>query len=323
MKMIKNFTRDLSGFRNVSISSVSADIKVLPCDGSVLAMELEVSGFKSDVEIYEPKITENGDEIDFALFRHTSVITLGISSPRVNKGTIRIPRGVNLKFKNTSGDLTFKDVELTDFRVETVSGDVVILGKTFSSLSVKSTSGDVRISGTESDLGRFEFSSVSGDIGVKDLRFSEGSLKTTSGDIRLSGVPATVKTLELKTVSGDATVSYSARPSVRVEVSTVSGNIKTDARTNFSGKVASVSFNVGESPKSLLKFKSVSGDARFNFGDAEAQSVEMQNEGTEDDLKIFREIMDSKRATPEEIKELMLTTGYSEEEVENFMKDFE
>ncbi len=72
-----------------------------------------------------------------------------------------------------------------------------------------------------------------------------------------------------------------------------------------------------------MKFKSISGDATFNFGTAPIADENHTNKESQKDederLKIFEEILKSKRATKEEIKELMITLGYKAEEIEEFL----
>ncbi len=317
MREVKKFEKEITGVRNISFYSVSTDLKIVPSDEPKISIEAEVSGFKSDVENYEPKIKVYGDTVEVFLIKRSSISIFGISSPKVLRAEIHIPRSLTLKLETTSGDIYFDEIDLKNLLAKTVSGDITIYGGKVDSITINSTSGDVDISGILSPVNGISIHSVSGDIKLKRLNFSKAYFKTISGDVTALGVNPKTKSIEIKTVSGDANISYSSKPSIHIEFSTVSGDIQTDEGRHFSGKISSASFDIGSSPNSVLKFKSVSGDAKLNFGKGEsvkAQAVSNEN------LNIFKEIMNSKRATPEEVKELMLTLGYSQEDIDNFFR---
>lgn len=316
MKEIKKFEKELRGIQNVAFYAVSTDLKIISSDEPKISIKAEVSGFKNDVENYEPRVKMYGDTVEIFLSRRSSISIFGISSPKVLRAEVHIPRSVSFKAETTSGDVYFDEIDLKSLSVKTVSGDLTIYGGKTKSIAINSTSGDVDISGILSPLEDIAIHSISGDVKLKRLNFSKAYFKTVSGDITAFDVNPKTNSIEIKTVSGDAYISYSSQPSVHVEFSTVSGDIRADGERHFSGKVSSASFDIGNKPRSILKFKSVSGDAKFKFG--KDKSVKVQAEESDESMSIFREIIDSKRATPDEVKELMLTLGYSQEDIDNF-----
>ncbi len=318
MKEIKKFEKEMHGIQNIVLYAVSTDLKITPGEESKVAIKAEISGFKSDVENYEPRVKMYGDTVEISLSKRSSISIFGISSPKISRAEIHIPRSVSFKVETTSGDIYFDEIDLKNLAVKTVSGDQTIYGGKTESIMINSTSGDIDISGILSPLEDIAIHSVSGDIKLKQLSFSKAYFKTVSGDITAFDVNPKANSIEIKTVSGDASISYSSQPSVHVEFSTVSGDIQTDGERHFSGKISSASFDIGNKPKSVLKFKSVSGDAKFKFG--KDKSVRVQAEESDENLNIFRDIMDSKRATSDEVKELMITLGYSQEDIDNFFR---
>lgn len=318
MKEIKKFEKEIHGIQNVIFYTVSTDLKIIPIDEPKISIKTEVSGFKNDVENYEPEVKIYEDTIEILFSRRSSISIFGISSPKVLRAEIHVPRSVSLKVESTSGDIHFDEIDLKNLAVKTVSGDLTIYGGKTESIVFNSTSGDVDISGILSPLKDITIHSISGDVKLKQLNFSKAYFKTVSGDITALNVNPKADSVEIKTVSGDAYISYSSKPSVHIEFSTVSGDIQTDVGRHFSGKISSASFDVGKPPRSILKFKSVSGDAKFKFGKEE--SVKAQTEELDENMNIFREIINSKRATPDEVKELMTTLGYSQENIDNFFR---
>jgi DUF4097 and DUF4098 domain-containing protein YvlB len=150
---------------------------------------------------------------------------------------IRVPHGSDLSFRTASADVagngTFGEV-----RGKTASGDLTL--RTAATLRVESASGDVR---AEEVTGDAEVKTASGDVNLGhvggtvsasvvsgDLRIRAAangvSAGAVSGDIDLDAVER--GDIEVRTVSGDVTVGVRAGARVHVDVTTVSGDLRSD-----------------------------------------------------------------------------------------------
>ncbi len=330
MRETKKFEWDISA-QKLLVHSISADITVDRNLEKKISMEVELSGFKKEIEEYEPKVKNAGDKFEVDLFPHTAFFPDGFFAfgflkfgiLEVQKVYLKIPEGLSFRIETTSGDTIVNDLSFNELRLSSVSGDFKVNSKEMKSLFVKTVSGDIDIEDGSSKLEEMEVQSVSGDIKVVNLSFDQSSVKNTSGDVMLMNVKPEFKSLDVKTISGDFSISFISRPNVHVEIETVSGDVKSDAEILI-GKFAHGTFDVGK-PLSILKFKSVSGDATFKFGSESITDENYANKGSQKDederLKIFEEILKSKRATKEEIKELMITLGYKAEEIADFLSN--
>ncbi len=210
---------------------------------------------------------------------------------------------------------SFKKVEIT-----TISGDFNAQNIICEEMKAKSTSGDVKMEGL-SQMERIEIHSISGDIFLRNVHFLEGFIHSTSGDVKMMEILSDIKNLNVKTISGDVHLSYALQPKLHVEFSTVSGDINVNGRT-FKGKAKNMDFNIGKDPDSFLKFKSVSGDLKVDFKD-DKKEFNFDSSADNDIKSTLRDIMKEKKATAEEITELMEMMGYSKEEIKEFLKESE
>ncbi len=321
MKEIRKFEKDISKIKNIAFHMISTDLKIVPSDTSKISIEVELSGFKKDVEDYEPKVKVHGDTLDVSFIsnRSISISLFGATFPgvKVLRAKVGVPKLLSSTIETTSGDILVDNATLRKLKITSVSGDLRISSGEFKNVLLKSTSGDIDVLQTSSQIDDVEMQTISGDIQVKEVDFSKAYFKTVSGDVKVIHVNADMKSLEVKTISGDTEILYSSRPSIHVEFSTVSGNIQADGR-KLPLKMHNGSFDIGKNPRSILKIKSVSGDSKIDFGKGE--KIDFPKENPDENERIFKEILESKRATPDEVRELMITLGYSQEEVENFFE---
>lgn len=321
MKEIRNFEKDIPDIKSITLHMISTDLKIVSLDEPRISIEVELSGFKKDVEEYEPKVKVRGDMLDLSFISSGSIsISLfGATFPgvKVLRAKIGIPKFVSSTIETTSGDILVDNATLRKLKITSVSGDLRISTGEFKNVLLKSTSGDIDILQTSSRIDDVEIQTVSGDIQVKEVDFSKAYFKTVSGDIKATHVNASMGSLEIKTISGDTEISYSSRPSIHVEFSTVSGGIQADGR-KLPSKMHNGSFDIGKNPRSTLKIKSVSGDSKIDFGKGE--KIDFSKENSDENERIFKEILESKRATPDEVRELMITLGYSQKDVKKIFE---
>lgn len=178
---------------------------------------------------------------------------------------VSAPHGTSLSFTTASADVSSRG-RLGDVRGKTASGDVNV--PVAESIHVDTASGDLRIGDV---AGEAELRSASGDIKVGtvggtlnasvvsgDLRVAAapvgGAAAAVSGDIELGAV--TEGELSIRTVSGDVTVGVTKGSRVHVDVTTVTGDLKSDLDLEDAEPG-------GEGPYLDVRGKTVSGDLRL------------------------------------------------------------
>ena len=179
---------------------------------------------------------------------------------------VRVPDGSGLRFrtgsadvgaagrygevrgKTASGDVRLAEAASVD--VETASGDVeveVVHGP----VRVRSASGDVVVG---SAVGPVVAGVVSGDLRVRAAERG-GAFAAVSGDVEVGTVAS--GDVEVRTVSGDAVIGVATGSRVHVDVSTVSGDLRSDVPLDEApGPDA-------EGPLVTVHGRTVSGDLRI------------------------------------------------------------
>lgn len=178
---------------------------------------------------------------------------------------VAAPHEASLSFATASADVSSRG-RLGDVRGKTASGDVNV--PYAASIRVDTASGDLRIGDV---AGEAELRSASGDIKVGtvagtlnasvvsgDLRVAAapvgGAAAAVSGDIELGAV--TEGELSIRTVSGDVTVGVTKGSRVHVDVTTLTGDLKSDLDLEDAEPG-------GEGPYLDVRGKTVSGDLRL------------------------------------------------------------
>jgi Putative adhesin len=170
--------------------------------------------------------------------------TVRVAAASADTG-LRGPLGA-LTVTTASGDV---DVEATTgTQVRSASGDVRI-GTATGRAVVGTASGDVRVESAEHGL---EVRTASGDVSVGRAA-EEISIGTASGDVEIDVVER--GTVRLKSVSGDATVGVAAGQRVWLELSSVSGRMRSELGGDDSGAAS------GPATVSITA-RTVSGDVR-------------------------------------------------------------
>jgi DUF4097 and DUF4098 domain-containing protein YvlB len=173
--------------------------------------------------------------------------------------TVRTPAGTDLEIKTASADVNV-EVALGSLKASLASGDIRV-GDVEGDASVEAASGDVGLGEVGGNLG---VSTASGDVVL--LR-ADGRvvLNTASGEVRLGSVLAALSAstqsgdfevehyegddLECNSTSGDVRIGLPSGRTLEVDLSTVSGDIRSD----FSPEE-------GDVATARLRVKTVSGD---------------------------------------------------------------
>jgi DUF4097 and DUF4098 domain-containing protein YvlB len=177
---------------------------------------------------------------------------------------VRLPRGSSCQLKAASADIRCTG-ELGSLDARSASGDVTVEQVT-GAVSINTASGDVRLKDAaaavqvntasgDTDIGRaggeVSLNSASGDVTVSR---AEGSVKarSASGDVRISSI--TAGRGEISTVSGDISVAVPGGIGVYLDLSAVSGDVRSDLEPTGSDGDAGLT----------LQCRSISGDVRVS-----------------------------------------------------------
>jgi DUF4097 and DUF4098 domain-containing protein YvlB len=152
--------------------------------------------------------------------------------------TIKAPAGSSCAARTASADVScvgaFSSLSVStasgDFTASTVTGDViarsssgdVLLGQVGGDLTVNTASGDLRAAQVD---GAAQIVTSSGDVALAYCARSV-TTKTVSGDVQLGAVMSGA--VELSSVSGDVEVSVLPGTGVYLDLSTLSGTVRSD-----------------------------------------------------------------------------------------------
>jgi DUF4097 and DUF4098 domain-containing protein YvlB len=157
-------------------------------------------------------------------------------------------RFTEVRGKTASGDVTVADA--VDVRIESASGDLRI-DEVRGAGGLKSASGDIRLGHVSGSL---DASVVSGDLQVAAVD-NGAHVQAVSGDIDLTAVAQ--GDVEVRTVSGDVSVGVRQGARVRVDVSTVSGDLKSEVELDTAPGEGE------DGPLVSVSGRTVSGDLRI------------------------------------------------------------
>jgi DUF4097 and DUF4098 domain-containing protein YvlB len=186
---------------HIAVKNVSGDVSVTGYDGTVVL----VSGTKEgrDREQVEVEDLSSANQVDVRV-RYPKDCNCEASI----RFEVKVPRSTSYIFD----------------RISTASGDVSVQGVS-GELNVSTASGDVEVTDV---MGRSTVTVASGDIKIKGAAGSV-TARSASGDVSVEIVRLeSTDSLEFTSASGDVNVSVPASIDADVEMSTLSGSLKTD-----------------------------------------------------------------------------------------------
>lgn len=155
--------------------------------------------------------------------------------------SVRVPEGADVEVRVAAGDVT-ASVALGTAEISTTAGDVRLADAR--DVRLKTASGDVTMGTIRGDV---TASSASGDVSVVSVE-GELSAKTMSGDVTIDAFGGT--RCVAGTMAGDIRIGIPAGRSLRVDVQTLSGEVRND-----------LPFRAGDPSGEIeLNLKTLSGD---------------------------------------------------------------
>lgn len=133
---------------------------------------------------------------------------------------VKLPASSTLRVSAVSADVDVRGMS-GEQRLQSVSGDMQT-EVAAADVSLKSISGNLRVRGKNGAL-RLSVSTVSGNASVLDLG-GELELDTVSGEVDVD--MSSLTRARVKTISGDLVMTARLAPDVRIDASSVSGNLR-------------------------------------------------------------------------------------------------
>ncbi len=200
----------------LDIDAVSAEVRVLNVEGQIEAAT--VSGALAIDQAKSP-VKASSISGDVSVSANAPSVSAQTSSGKATvSGTIAA-----LEAETVSGGLVIS-AAMDSARIKTVSGDVRVEGSV-KEFEAEAISGDISVATV---LGEVEASTVSGRIAVGGQHLSEGKVFTVSGGVNLRGDLAGPGDVRVETRSGRVEVRVPESPTVRYDISTLSGDIQNE-----------------------------------------------------------------------------------------------
>ena len=224
-----------AGLRAVDVKVDADDVRVEPSDEADVCVRWQ--GMAAD---RQPVVTMDGHTL--CVRRANPDVFKTFFSVFAKDGgqiVVRVPRGyaADYSLSTTSGDVMLSGVDVDDVRVNSTSGGVRVepdAGIRAKEISVGTVSGDVTVSACAGDV---KVNTVSGDQFVS-CDANRVDVDCVSGEIHIEGA---CDEWEVNSVSGDAALICTVAPSRKIQLGTVSGDVRVTLPGDIRGFVAEMS----------------------------------------------------------------------------------
>lgn len=225
-----------AGLREISIKLDADDVTIKDSDEPDVVVKWEAEdedAIQPNMVCENHKLTINRNNPDvFKTF-------FSVFKKEGGKVTVRVPRGYAADYEigTTSGDIKLYAIDVDRVKVNTTSGSVRIEpdpGIRAKEISVTSISGDATVSACAGDV---SVTTVSGKQFVS-CDANRASVSVVSGKAHVEGA---CEEWEINSVSGGVELICTVAPTNRIQLSTVSGNVRVTLPSDIRGFVADMS----------------------------------------------------------------------------------
>ena len=211
------------------------DVRIVEGEGDVIETVWQAQNVDG-----EPVVTMEGHTLTIRR-KNPDVFKTFFSVFTKNGGelTVRVPHGYGADYKitTTSGDVRVSEVDVETIEVSTTSGDVRVepdAQKRAQTVKVGTVSGDVTVSAIAGDV---IVSTVSGDQFVS-CDANRVDANAVSGDVHIEGA---CEEWCADSVSGDVELLCTVAPTKKIDLNTMSGNVRVALPADIRGFVADIS----------------------------------------------------------------------------------
>jgi DUF4097 and DUF4098 domain-containing protein YvlB len=222
---VGDFTYNAEDVNTVEINWVGGEIEIVQSENATLS------------------VTENGDSLDSEEQIHHYIRAgkliihycesghRGEINSAKKKLRVEIPEGVDLDIDNVSADITFWEINVSDFELTDVSGDVTFAGITAKDIDIEIVSG--KIDAKSVCARAFSVNGVSGNINAAKIDADEIDIEIVSGKTEL--VLARACEIDVSGVSGNVGITLPSGVGAEVELDSVSGDLHSDISCTKNG----------------------------------------------------------------------------------------
>lgn len=279
----QNKTEQADGIKNISISSVSPDIKLTLSDDNSINAHF-YGKVSSSSKAYNPELVmeKSGDELKIRLIWPKTFVLFLSQDLKLD---VQIPKAYseNLKIETTSANFNSDALNLKDFYFRSVSGDLINGLINCENAKISTTSGNIKFNGKCGN--NFEAKSVSGDLTCDFQGTNITTVSTTSGRIELKGLTGS---LDSRSVSGDLKAEFWSFEN-DIRVSSTSGNsrikLPADAQFNIDFKAVSGKISMEDFSAKIIGSSSDDNKLKASVGDSSNDIVINSVSG---DCEIFK-----------------------------------
>jgi DUF4097 and DUF4098 domain-containing protein YvlB len=215
---------------SVVVENVAGDVQVQGWDrdevsvtgrlqSGVERLDVTADGPRTNVRVVVPKNTSRNVEA-FLVIKVPRASTLDVSTVSAD---IKVTETTGAeRLRSVSGDMR-APVNGVESELKTVSGNLVLQGNGQpADLHVSTVSGDVMLT---HGAGSLDLTTVSGDVSAELRPLASLRMRSTSGDFKLRGQLAREARVDMETVSGDVRIDAPSDAGFATEISTFSGDI--------------------------------------------------------------------------------------------------
>lgn len=183
-------------------------------------LEFESSGKLTRIKVVLPKKTHHGDDSDLYIkIPSGSSLSVNTVSADIEVSGVRGAQ----RLQAVSADIT-TEAQAEDVECKTVSGDIIVAGQNKPSLiTITTVSGDAEVHNV---AGEVNGNTVSGNFSFGLGETIRSRLRSTSGDLAIKGKLASEARLDVESISGDVRLDLVGKPNGTFDVSSFNGEIR-------------------------------------------------------------------------------------------------
>ena len=229
----------VAGLRSVNVKLDADDVVITPVDGFEIVVDWDMKAGENETNV-DPECTMINHELTVRR-RNPDVFKTFFSVFKKSGGEIRIgvPRGfaADYTISTTSGDIRLRDVDADVLKVSTTSGDVRLEPEASArakEIGVNTVSGDVAVSAC---VDAVAVTTVSGDQFISCDACSV-DVNVVSGSVHVEGA---CESFEVDSVSGDVDLLCTVAPTRKIDVNTMSADVRVALPGDVRGFLADIS----------------------------------------------------------------------------------
>ena len=234
-------TFSAAGLHGVDVKLDADDVEILPADGA----EIETLWEAQNVD-GEPVVAMEGHTLVIRR-KHPDVFKtfFSVFTKEGGRITVRVPRGyaAGYTISTTSGDVHIGHIDADEVKVNTTSGNVRVetdAASRVGGISVTTVSGHATVSACAGDV---SVTTVSGDQFIS-CDAGRVDVNVVSGKVHVEGA---CEQWEIDSVSGDVELLCTVAPTRKVDINTMSANVRLALPGEIRGFAAEISAALGGS----------------------------------------------------------------------------